>query len=230
MNESNQISLKDAYEELWHCRDFELKHLWQRSIFLGAFLLGAFAGYGKLVLQCCEKDHAFGAKDNVVGFGVAIIGLVLSFLWIMLAKGSKAWYERYESAICSFGKIAELDKADLDGMFENPKAQKLVAFAYGKHFKKYSEPVSSWLWDTKGGPYSPSKINIAIGHLSVLFWIAAIAFHVSVAQLGVKMVAGSVEFNYGLGTVMLAIALFGILFFWLYARTFLKSGILEEKQ
>ena len=229
MKEPDKISLKDAYEELWHCRDFELKHLWQRSIFLGAFLLGAFAGYGKLVLQCSGESHTFGPKDNVVGFVIAIIGLVLSFLWIMLAKGSKAWYERYENAILYYAEIAELGKDDLEGLFENSKAQKLVAFAYGKHFKKYSEPVSSWLWNTKGGPYSPSKINIAIGHLSALFWIAAIVFHVAVAQLGVKMVAGSIEFNCGLGTVMLAIALFGMLFFWLYARTFLKSGILEEK-
>ena len=228
-NTENKISLKDAYNELWHCRDFELKHLWQRSIFLGAFLLGAFAGYGKLVLQCCEKGNAFGLKNNSVGFAIALIGLVLSLLWIMLAKGSKAWYERYESAICCFTQIAGLSEAEHEDLFDNIKTQKLVAFAYGKDFKQYSEPVSSWLWNTKGGPYSPSKINIAIGHLSALFWLVAICFHVAVARLGVKMIISSIEFNCNLGTIMLALTSFGMLFFWLYTRSFLKSGILEER-
>ncbi|WP_300232445.1 hypothetical protein [uncultured Alistipes sp.] len=41
-----KISIKEIHETLWRCRDFELSHLWQRSIFLSAFLILCFTGYG----------------------------------------------------------------------------------------------------------------------------------------------------------------------------------------
>ena len=48
-NES-KLTAKDFYNEMWHCRDFELSHLWQRSVFLGAFMLAIATGYGALAL------------------------------------------------------------------------------------------------------------------------------------------------------------------------------------
>ncbi len=35
---SEKFSINDLYAQYWHCRDFEISHLWQRSIFLGTFL------------------------------------------------------------------------------------------------------------------------------------------------------------------------------------------------
>ena len=29
----DKISIKEIHETFWRCRDFELSHLWQRSIF-----------------------------------------------------------------------------------------------------------------------------------------------------------------------------------------------------
>ena len=31
---NSEITTKDIRDSLWRCRDFELSHLWQRSIFL----------------------------------------------------------------------------------------------------------------------------------------------------------------------------------------------------
>ena len=62
-NSSNQnenmaeekISIKEIHEKLWRCRDFELSHLWQRSIFLSAFLILCFTGYGGGYWCLCLK-------------------------------------------------------------------------------------------------------------------------------------------------------------------------------
>ena len=48
--DNNHPTAKDIYQYLWHGRDFELERLWERSVFLGAFLIavaGAYALYMK---------------------------------------------------------------------------------------------------------------------------------------------------------------------------------------
>ena len=229
MDKDDRFTLKYAYEELWRCRDFELKHLWQRSVFLGTFLLAAFAGYGHFILQWCEHAHTFSLKDNLTGFAVAFVGLVLSLLWIMLAKGSKAWYERYESAIYHFSELADIS-VDMKQELYDTGVENVIGFAYGESFNKYSAPVSSWPWNTKGGAFSPSKINIAIGHLAACIWLVAIVFHVAVAKFGAKKIASMTLYNQDLGLTMVSLLAFGLLFFWLYSKVFLKSGVLEEKR
>lgn len=44
------LATRDFYHTYWHCRDFELNHLWQRSIFLSAFIIICFSAYGDLAL------------------------------------------------------------------------------------------------------------------------------------------------------------------------------------
>ncbi len=45
-----------------------------------------------------EKASLF-AYANLLAFSIGVIGIIFSCLWIMMGKGSKAWYERYENAI-----------------------------------------------------------------------------------------------------------------------------------
>ena len=44
-----ELTPKKIYEEVWACRNFELSNLWQRSVFLGTFMLAIVAGYGGCV-------------------------------------------------------------------------------------------------------------------------------------------------------------------------------------
>ncbi len=224
--EDTMITLKDAYQELWHCRDFELSNLWQRSIFLGTFLLAVFAGYGAVVLNCMDHGLSNRPMVNLVCFGLSIIGIVLSIFWIMMAKGSKAWYERYEKAICHFREIADLGDKQKKQIEES--ADRIIAFNYGNCFANYSDVVSSWLWNTRGGAYSPSKINIAIGHLSFFMWLLLSIVHIAVAA---GMVVSEVLRNMGpkLPAVMMFVILLGLLLLWIYIRISLKSSVLEEK-
>lgn len=221
---SDKITLKDAYEELWRCRDFELKHLWQRSIFLASLLVVVYMGYGSLIGNSFEKGLCGKMAVNCYGFGIAFIGIILSLLWIMLAKGSKAWYERYESAISSFIEMSKIDEHRKKEFFEDG-ANHIVAFAYGRHPHEFLEPVSSWLWNTRGGAYSPSRINVAIGHISFLIWLVVSVVHILLIN-GRTIVKHQVVAPIG----MLAILFFGLIAFWFYAKHMLKSEILEEME
>ncbi|MBM6671177.1 MULTISPECIES: RipA family octameric membrane protein [Bacteroidaceae] len=162
-----QITSKDIYASLWKCRDFELSHLWQRSIFLTAFLVMCFTGYGSLLLKICE----YVADDkkiipfcilNVAGLCVAFLGIILSTLWIMMGKGSKAWYEKYEKALYNIERditystkivARDMDDAELvHGSLPRPV------------------PLDANLFTTNAGKFSVSRINIAIGQISMIVW------------------------------------------------------------
>ena len=49
MSNNEKFTTKDLYKELFHCRDFELQHLWQRSVFLAGFMIALFTLYGSFV-------------------------------------------------------------------------------------------------------------------------------------------------------------------------------------
>ncbi len=229
-SKTDMITVKDAYEELWRCRDFELSHFWQRSAFLGTFLIAVFAGYGSMIVGCLDHGLSNRPAVNSFCFGLTVVGVVLSLLWIMMAKGSKAWYERYEKAIHHFLEIAGVDTAEKKGeLFENG-ADKIIAFAYGKDFKKYSDPVSSWLWNTKGGSYSPSRINIALGHLSLLIWVTLSSIHIAVAKGFVVSKVSEQSIEVSVPVVMIMVLVFTPLLVLIYSKQFLKSNILEENE
>ena len=83
-----KISYKSVYNGYWKCRDFELQHFWQRSVFLTAFLIACFAGYGGLVvaaLECANLSVQKLTLVNGIGFAISLVGIVLSLLWIMSA-------------------------------------------------------------------------------------------------------------------------------------------------
>lgn len=43
--EDNKVDGKTMLENLWRARDFEIEHLWQRSVFLATFLVLLFTVY-----------------------------------------------------------------------------------------------------------------------------------------------------------------------------------------
>lgn len=110
MEKEEKLTKRDFYEQYWKCRDFEITTLWQRSIFLGTFLALCFTAYGAyfgkaFILEntnlflYCYNDPLGKIFEHVIADVLALIGVVSSMLWIAMAKGSKAWYERYEKAI-----------------------------------------------------------------------------------------------------------------------------------
>lgn len=175
-----QIELADIYDGIWKRLDFELSHLWQRSIFLTAFLLACFTGYGGLVVTVVSAEHLkipYGLA-NGVAFGICIIGVVLSVLWILMAKGSKAWYEQYESAMNSF-----CEKFSGDSDFCARKASQYVGFDINSTGDRYTCARTATILDCNGGSYSVSKVNIAIGHVSLCVWSLLLIAHFAISCL-----------------------------------------------
>lgn len=150
--------LLERLNRFYQCRDFELSHLWQRSVFLGAFLVLVFSGYGYMLISKWDKIIEIKkiSQDymllHFIAVGLAFTGIIISILWIMMGKSSKAWYEVYESRICDIEARKEM------GIEENYRMG-----VYGSEAKT----INSSLLSKKGGKYSPSKINIAIGQFSL---------------------------------------------------------------
>lgn len=162
-NEQKMEHLKRLRE----CRDLEIKNLWQRSIFLATFLVLCYTAYGKLIkdILCsdCTIKENFPCLNLVLIF-ISLVGILMSILWICMAKGSKAWQEVYEDV------IAKYEKEYLsDDIQESYRSNKLT----GDLNKR-----DRCLLSVNGGPYSPSKINIVIGQISFVIWIFIYLTHV----------------------------------------------------
>ena len=173
-----RLVLRDLYDNYWHCRDFEIKNLWQRSIFLGTFIALCFTGYGAF------WGKAFFGKDgNLIIFDkesmmshffaalLTLLGLTFSQLWIFLAKASKAWVEIYERAICAI-------EIKMKGCLSN-----VVGFNYNQlddyaqgGIHRFDGSIDS----CHGGYFSPSRINIVIGKIAMLVMFIVLNFHLSV--------------------------------------------------
>ncbi len=186
-NQYEKIQPKDIYESLWRCRDFELSHLWQRSVFLTAFLLLAYTSYGVLMLQVMTVELGILQMRVLLCFGLVIllVGMLLSQLWIMMAKGSKAWYEVYEHAIYEIEHNPDyaieivVDKMPEDGVIHGEVLG--------------DEKPNDSLWSVNAGAYSPSKINIVIGQLSYAIFLSVyIAQTILMACVDVYMIRDSI--------------------------------------
>ena len=154
---------KMILDNLYRCRDIEINSLWQKSMFLGTLLVLCFTGYGILLssmIKESQKEVLF--NYNLLCFIVCFISIIFSRLWIYMFKGSKAHYELYERAISKF---------------EQNKFEKNQEFVMGN--LSVEAPIDNNLFSTKGGGFSPSKINIMIGQLSLILWMLGMIGHLS---------------------------------------------------
>ena len=142
---------------LYRCRDLELNNLWQKSAFLGTLLVLCFTGYGVLILSMIKEDSKEGnilLKYDLLCLFLCFISAIFSVLWIYMFKGSKTHYELYERAITDF---------------ENERFEHEKKFVMGRF--DYNVPIDECLFTTNGGNFSPSRINIFIGQISLILWI-----------------------------------------------------------
>lgn len=242
--DSSLPTAMDIYEYLWKGRDFELEHLWQRSIFLAAFLFAVaalYTGYMKeffipkytavetqteyssgnfslcadmLLLfknryivseqypkeitgtYTVNKTLTQNKKDQtdtlvlhditlfgLIPIAITLLGLVFSVLWITMAKGSKAWYELYESNIAAisgnkaFWEGVEHTNQELTNRF-GKKQDSYKAYLFGNLENQNDDPIDSRLFSVNAGPFSVSKVNTMIGIISLAAFLCVFIFHV----------------------------------------------------
>lgn len=207
--DSDSYSLRDVYDELWRGRDFEISHLWQRSVFLAVFMLAIAGGYGTYMMKVMfpegesniekicgtlkdeakqinadisidmEKTEDKKQPGNIEKYKkltpifLTYLGIIFSMMWIMMAKGSKYWFEKYEFSI---NKILENKKFNDDDKEFNPDIHGDIP-----HHGKLPEPkddVCDYILSPLAGRYSVSKINITIGIVALLFWCCLNILHI----------------------------------------------------
>lgn len=175
VSDVSTVSLRDIYMRLCLCRDFEIKLQWERAVFLTAFLIACFAGYGSFLLSVHQHGVGFLSPTvvKVIPLMITLIGIVLSVFWILMAKGSKSWYEHYEQAIVAFASNYH------GAIDENLMAHNWIAIP-GIKAKKMSNSILTLY----GGVYSVSKIVIAIGICSFAIWSALFLVHLSITLWG----------------------------------------------
>ena len=159
---------KTILENLYRCRDLELNNLWQKSIFLGPFLILCFTGYGILLSSMIsngQKDTEVLFKYNFLCLALCLVSIIFSMLWIYMFKGSKAQYELCERAITHY------EQRELN-----------IPYGYAMGTLKHNEiEFDDNLLSTKAGKFSPSKINIVIGQVSLWLWIYCFLFHLGIS-------------------------------------------------
>lgn len=159
--------LQEIRKELYQLRTFEIQNLWQRSIFLVTFIVILLTGYGylieKLLFEYDKWDTANGLQliiTHVVCATLSLLGSIFSIIWIMMAKGSKAWYEIHERRI--------------------RKIEKELQFPH----KYRMRPGAPWniddsLFSCEPGSYSVSRINILLGQILLFVWRIACYIHIA---------------------------------------------------
>lgn len=173
----------EMYKILYQAYADEIKNLWQRSIFLGTFMVLVWTGYGVLQLKFIEHSKElseFYVVYHYVSIGLCAIIIFLSLLWIMMAKGSKFVQEAHEKHIenLNFDKLNEVNIktnqykklfCDLSIYEDKLKLEnKLNEDLF------FSESLKAWR-------YSPSKINIILGCFSVIVAIILSIVHIVIA-------------------------------------------------
>lgn len=172
---NQELTTKDIHDTLWRCRDFELSHLWQRSVFLSAFLILCFTGYAYLLMKFVDCNSNY-LLLHLFALILSSVAALFSAMWIMMGKGSKAWYEKYEHGITAFErnpKYADKEAREIGGF----AFDKITDEQEGHPAKYYPVKLNNCLFRCAGGAYSPSRINIGIGQLSLVIWFIAILVH-----------------------------------------------------
>lgn len=171
-----KINTKDIYATFWRCRDFELANLWQRSIFLTAFLVLCFTAYGSIMVKIVDwynKNPEVLLLLNTLAFCIAIVGMVFSILWIKMGKGSKAWYEKYENAIVAIETNTD---------YTTKNASLIGGFSFEKLEDYDKIKLDNSILSTKAGAYSVSRINISIGIVFLILWFCIALAHLFVVS------------------------------------------------
>lgn len=130
-----QFNIFEAYKIAIETRNLEIKLFWQRSLFFAAFISAIFLGYSR-------KDIDSSTKLLLSSFG-----FLLTFAWLLANRGSKYWYESWES------KINEIERNFSDKLFEPWQKPQKKNFLY------------------QGRLYSVSKIAIYVTDLILVGWL-----------------------------------------------------------
>lgn len=176
--------LISARERAWQCRDLELTFQWQRMVFLSAFILLLYTGYGCLLMQILSKSSIL---HHLIAAIMGFAGVIISSLFIMMGKGSKFWYEVYENRLDKI--LAKEKKLTINTMVANGKSfYEQKAWTPQPHGVEVDAPknTSENLLSCTPYRYSPSKLNIILGQCMMISWGVIFIVHIIILAILIK--------------------------------------------
>lgn len=211
----------------------EINRLWQRSIFLATFLVLIFVGYGNVLMRLFDSECGCGFDDvyvcvdfrlNLACVVIALLGVLFSSLWIMMAKGSKAWQEKYERTLYRFIEGVKRKYPEIGELAK-------LGFAHGFLRGVKDKDFSNCLCSVKAGAYSASKINVCIGIISGVFWGIVGIVHSSLlppsfGRVILNFMSEFVQSRWFAPVVFIIVSVV----FVLILRWWNKSSVIQEKQ
>lgn len=184
MSREADLHKLEMYKILYGAYADEIKNLWQRSIFLGAFMVLVWSGYGALQLKAIELKIIENTTPNLVyvttSIGLCAVIIVLSWLWIAMAKGSKFVQEAHEEHIKHF----DFQNDDIKKLFcdlDSYECAERIDSKNNTKDKTLNPKLNGGLFCCgvlQPYRYSPSKINIALGWVSCLLGIVLFIVHI----------------------------------------------------
>ena len=142
-NNENQTALKYAIET----RQFEISLYWERAKYFWTFIAAAFAAFGVIQRVTNEQDKIF------LSILVSCLGLLFSFAWYCVNRGSKQWQENWEN------HVALLEDNTIGPLFK-------TILTRDKSQKKLIRDLF-----IGPGAFSVSKINQLVSVYITFFWL-----------------------------------------------------------
>jgi len=146
-SEDAETKKTEALKYALEIRSFEIELYWKRATYFWAFIGATLAGYGAV------QASSIPSKADL-SVALSCLGLVFSFGWFLVNKGSKQWQENWENHV-------DLLEDDIIGPL-----YKIVLTRPEPSKKK-------WLkrFVVGPGPFSVSKINQIISLFVIVLWL-----------------------------------------------------------
>ena len=135
--ESSSKKLIEAFHQASDIRKFEIELYWKRAGYFWALIAVAFAGYFGII-SATKIDNKY-----FLSFLVASVGIIFTFAWHLVNRGSKYWQENWENhlALLEDGVTGPLYKT----LLQRPKLESVFEkMIYGPKSISVSK-INQWV-------------------------------------------------------------------------------------
>lgn len=163
--EGDKDKVEKALEHALDIRKFEIGLYWQRATYFWALIAVAFAGYFA-ILSAGQLDN-----KEFLAFLISCIGLVFTWAWFQVNRGSKYWQENWENHVDM-----------LEDSITGPLYKTVMRRPEGTEFNENATGTekTSFLRNHVTGPkaISASKTNQLVSLFTLIIWFGLIVYSV----------------------------------------------------
>jgi len=184
LSDSDRERIEKCLEIALDNRKFEIDLLWRRTLVFWGFVAVLFVA----VAQAAGKSQRLAMV-------LAILGVVFSFIWSLVNRGSKSWQENWEIKCVQFFK----ERYHYEGVFRRARIPQDGTVV---------PPLQS-------RAYSPSRLLIALSDFSVIFWVGLSLYFVPFEQIfpGAQIVKANAGLAFAIVSALYAV------YVWLACRS-----------